>query len=229
MSIFEKSVRRGRSRALLGISLLAFPLAACGPIAFSDDSALVIVGNPPPPPPPPEPEPEPEPPKPKKVVVKGDRIEITEKIQFEYNKSDIKEESHGLLNEIVSTLQENEQIDEVSIEGHTDSDGKDKYNKKLSQARADAVKTYLTEHGIDEKRLVTKGWGEEKPIADNKTDEGKEANRRVEFIITKQHEVQHEYVVDPETGKKTKVDSKVIKKKAAPKDDAADAEEGEDN
>jgi len=214
------------------MTLLAFPLAACGPIAFSDDSALVIVGNPPPPPPPPEPEPEPEPPKPRKVVVKGDRIEITEKIQFEYNKSEIKEESHELLNDIVAVLEENEQIDEVSIEGHTDSDGKDKYNKKLSQSRADSVKTYLTEHGIAETRLVTKGWGEEKPIEDNKTDEGKEANRRVEFIITKQHEVQHEYVVDPKTGKKTKVDSKVIKKDAPAAKKAAGAEaakgEGED-
>ena len=226
MSTLEKSVRRGRQRAILGLTLLAFPLAACGPIAFSDDSALVIVGNPPPPPPPPEPEPEPEPPKPKHVTIKGDRLEIDDKIQFEYNKADIKEESHELLNDIVSTLKEHEEIQEMSIEGHTDSDGKAKYNKKLSQSRADSVKQYLVDAGIDEARLVTKGWGEEKPIADNKTDEGKETNRRVEFLITKQAEVEYQYEVDPKTGEKKKVGKKV--KKGATMEKPADDAKQED-
>jgi outer membrane protein OmpA-like peptidoglycan-associated protein len=68
------------------------------------------------------------------------------------------------------------------IGGYTDSDGDDAYNMTLSQQRADAVKTQLTSMGIDASRLTTKGYGETKPISDNKTPEGKANNRRVEFV-----------------------------------------------
>ncbi|HZR34461.1 MAG TPA: OmpA family protein, partial [Nevskia sp.] len=57
------------------------------------------------------------------------------------------------------------------------------YNLKLSQARADSVKGYLLEQGIDGSRVQTKGYGKENPVADNKTDEGRERNRRVELHI----------------------------------------------
>jgi OOP family OmpA-OmpF porin len=184
------------------VSALAVPLfAGCGPIVFTDDSALKIVGTPPPPPPEPEPEPE----KPKRVVVTADAIVINEKIQFDYNKATIKAESHDLLNEIVEVIKANPRIKELSIEGHTDSDGSDKYNKKLSDNRAKSVRVYLTEHGIAEGMLTSKGWGEEKPLADNATDEGKATNRRVEFLITKQDEVKKTVEIDPETGEQKEV------------------------
>jgi OOP family OmpA-OmpF porin len=186
----------------VGLALL-IPLSACAPQVFADSSALVIAGDPPPPPPPP-PQEEP-PPKPKRVQVTADAIVITEKIMFEYNKAKIMEESFGLLDEIVSVIQENPRIKELSIEGHTDADGSDKYNKKLSDKRAASVRTYLVEHGIAEDMLLSKGFGEEKPIAENDTDEGKAKNRRVEFKITKQDEVKKTVEVDPETGEQREV------------------------
>ena len=72
-----------------------------------------------------------------------------------------------------------------SIEGHTDSDGKDASNLKLSQDRAAAVKNYLVENGIDASRLTSEGFGEAKPIDSNKTAKGKANNRRVEVKLVK--------------------------------------------
>ena len=72
----------------------------------------------------------------------------------------------------------------IELSGHTDNKGKDKYNEKLSQERAKAVYDYLISRGIDKKRLEYRGYGAQHPIADNKTDEGRAKNRRVEFTIT---------------------------------------------
>ncbi|MBN2802736.1 MAG: OmpA family protein [Deltaproteobacteria bacterium] len=130
--------------------------------------------------------PKPPPPKPKpvkKAKVVGKKIEITEKVMFEYNKADISDESNELLNDVASVINEHPEIKHLKIEGHTDADGTAKYNKTLSQNRADAVKAYLVNAGVDETKLEAIGYGEEKPIADNETDEGKETNRRVEFNI----------------------------------------------
>jgi len=131
--------------------------------------------------------PEPPPPPPPLVVRKakivGKKIEINEKVMFEYNKATIKRESSGLLNDVAAVIKENPKLQKIKIEGHTDSDGADKYNKKLSQQRADAVKDFLVKTGISADILESVGYGEEKPIGDNKTDEGKELNRRVEFNI----------------------------------------------
>jgi len=181
-------------------------VAACsGTMAFSDTSPLTIVGTPPPPPAPPEPPPPPPPPAPKRVEVTQDQIVIREKIQFETGKAVIKPESFGLVDEIVAAVRDTPQIKKLSIEGHTDDVGNDKYNQKLSDQRAAAVRTYLVEKGIDAGRLVAKGWGEAKPIGDNKTDEGREQNRRVEFIIVEQEEIKKTYEIDPATGEKREV------------------------
>ncbi len=106
---------------------------------------------------------------------------VTHGINFDVNKAVIKPESMGTLNGIVQVLKENPDI-KFEIGGHTDSDGDDAANLKLSQARADAVRTQLISMGIDAARLTTKGFGETKPISDNTTLEGKANNRRVEFI-----------------------------------------------
>ena len=188
---------------LLASCLLA--IGCTGTLAFSDTSPLMVAGTPPPPPPPPEPPPPPPPPEPKRVEVTQDQIVIREKIQFETNKAVIKPESFGLVDEITAAVRDTPQIKKLSIEGHTDDVGADKYNQKLSEQRAGAVKTYLVEHGIDASRLVAKGWGEAKPIGDNKTEEGREQNRRVEFIITEQEEIKKTYEIDPKTGEKREV------------------------
>jgi len=71
----------------------------------------------------------------------------------------------------------------VAIEGHTDNTGTPAGNQKLSEKRAAAVKAYLAKQGVSEDRMSTSGYGQSKPIADNKTSAGRAANRRVEFKI----------------------------------------------
>jgi outer membrane protein OmpA-like peptidoglycan-associated protein len=106
---------------------------------------------------------------------------ITRGILFEVNKANIAGESMGTINEIVKLLNEHPDL-KFSIEGHTDSDGDESFNQKLSEDRAAAVKTMLVELGIDQSCLETKGWGESKPISGNSTPEEKANNRRVEFV-----------------------------------------------
>ncbi|MGB1274541.1 MAG: OmpA family protein [Nannocystaceae bacterium] len=190
--------------ALMAVTLL--PLTACGPIAFEDSSALVILGDPPPPPPKPEPEPEP---KPKRVEVRDNRITISEKIIFDFNKATIREESFSLLKEIGDVIKQNPHIKKISIEGHTSSEGSDKYNQKLSDKRAASVRKHLIEkEGLADEQLVSKGFGESKPIADESTDEGKEKNRRVEFLILEQDVTKTKVEIDPDTGEEKVVETK---------------------
>lgn len=158
----------------VGLSLL---LSACGPIAFQD---TVNLGEPPKPEPPPVAVET----KPKRAQLEGDHIVISEKIQFDYNSAVIKPESHSLLDEIAELIKENPSITKVEIIGHTSSEGKASHNLKLSKDRAASVMTYLSEHGIEAERLSSTGKGPNEPIADNDTEEGKEANRRVEFKVT---------------------------------------------
>lgn len=108
-----------------------------------------------------------------KIIVNG--------IRFDVNKATIKPESYGAINEILSLMNKQPDLN-FSVEGHTDSDGDDQLNQKLSEARALAVMDYLIQNGISAKRLKSAGWGESKPIAENETAEGKANNRRVEFV-----------------------------------------------
>ncbi len=126
---------------------------------------------------------------PKKVMrarVVGKKIEITEKVMFDTGKATIKVDSHQLLKDVAEVMAKHKNIKKIGIEGHTDSVGKNKSNKRLSNNRAKAVKDFLISVGVDESRLQSEGFGEEKPIATNDTDEGKEKNRRVEFNILEQ-------------------------------------------
>jgi OOP family OmpA-OmpF porin len=205
-----RTLRSGRSQrselaALVLVASVACIASGCGgTMAFADESSLVVTGEPPAPPAPP---PEPEPPAPKRVEVTADKIVIKEKIQFDVDKTTIKPESNGLLDEITQVIKDNPRIKKIAIEGHTDGDGSDKYNLKLSDGRAKAVMEYLVTHGIEAGRLTAKGFGESKPIASNDTPEGKEQNRRVEFLITEQEELTKTYEIDPKTGKRREVEA----------------------
>jgi outer membrane protein OmpA-like peptidoglycan-associated protein len=117
-----------------------------------------------------------------KIVTDGKFI--THGILFDINKSTIKPESMGTLNEIAKMMKNHNDL-KFEIDGYTDSDGSDDANLKLSQQRADAVKAKLTEMGIEASRLTSKGFGESKPIDTNETAEGKANNRRVEFVKIK--------------------------------------------
>jgi len=105
---------------------------------------------------------------------------ITRAIKFDVNKAVIKPESLPVLKMIQQLLNENPTAS-FEIGGHTDSDGDDVYNLKLSQQRADAVKERLVKMGVAASRLSSKGYGETKPVGPNTTAEGKANNRRVEF------------------------------------------------
>lgn len=103
-------------------------------------------------------------------------------ILFDVNSDKIKPTSYGVVKEVADVLQQNAGV-KVKIIGHTDSDGSDAANLELSKKRSAAVKDMLvSEFGIDASRIETDGKGETQPLADNKTKEGKAANRRVEFV-----------------------------------------------
>ncbi len=106
---------------------------------------------------------------------------VTSGILFDINKAIIKPESMGVINEIARMMKDHPDL-RFSIEGHTDSDGSDTSNQKLSKLRAASVKNTLVSLGIDSLRMEIKGLGESVPVSDNTTAEGKANNRRVEFI-----------------------------------------------
>jgi outer membrane protein OmpA-like peptidoglycan-associated protein len=121
-----------------------------------------------------------------RVVIEKNFIKITEKIYFEFGKNAIQERSDSLIAEIAQTIVANPQLKKIRIEGHTDDVGSEVANLKLSQARADSVKDAIAALGVAQNRLDAVGFGEMRPIESNKTDDGRAANRRVEFIIVDQ-------------------------------------------
>lgn len=123
---------------------------------------------------------------PARVVLTASSITIGDKVQFATGSSQILPVSFSLLDEVAKVLADNPQIEVLQVEGHTDSTGTAAINRKLSQQRAESVMTYLASKGVAAGRMKAKGFGPDKPIADNNTDEGKEKNRRVEFNILKQ-------------------------------------------
>lgn len=125
---------------------------------------------------------------PTRVKVTANRIDILDKVYFEFDGDQIDPRSTSLLDEVATTLKQHPEILLVEVGGHTDSKGADVYNADLSQRRVNSVRTYLIGRGVDEAHLVAKGYGETKPIADNKTAAGRANNRRVEFAILRREE-----------------------------------------
>lgn len=103
-------------------------------------------------------------------------------INFETNSSRIKEESYSTLDEIYGLLHAHQQM-KLNNEGHTDNIRSSEDNKKLSSSRAESVRNYLVSKGIDAQRLMSQGKGEEYPMADNSSQLGRAANRRVELKL----------------------------------------------
>lgn len=121
----------------------------------------------------------------KNIVVTAKKIELKQTVYFETGKAVIRSRSYGLLNEVAMALKDRPKM-KVRIEGHTDSRGSDSYNLRLSKARAASVRKYIIAQGVNEVRMVSEGYGESQPIADNRTSAGRAQNRRVEFVITEQ-------------------------------------------
>lgn len=120
----------------------------------------------------------------KYITITQEKIELKRQVQFATAKAKINPDSFDLLDEVVDILKKNVTIN-IRIEGHTDNKGNAKKNIKLSQDRAKAVYDYLVTHGIDAGRLSSEGYGQTCPIADNKTVEGREKNRRTDFFLAK--------------------------------------------
>ncbi len=126
------------------------------------------------------------PPGPSRVVLTASSITIADKVQFDTGKTEILPVSFGLLDEVAAMLNQNEQIEQMQVEGHTDSTGTAAINRKLSQGRAEAVLKYLASKGVKKSQMIAKGFGPDRPLASNDDDVGREVNRRVEFNIIKQ-------------------------------------------
>jgi OmpA-OmpF porin, OOP family len=120
---------------------------------------------------------------PARAEIKGGKIDIHEKVFFDTNKATVQQRSFGLLDDVSKLIVANPNVGKIRIEGHTDDRGAAALNRKLSQARADAVRDYLVARGVDGGRLETQGFGPDQPAQSNKTAAGREANRRVEFSI----------------------------------------------
>ena len=133
-------------------------------------------------PPPATPPPAAEPPK-SDVTVSGDRLGVPGNIVYETGKAIIKPESEPTLNALKNFMEQNKNFTRIRIEGHTDNVGKPADNMKLSTDRAMAVVTWMAGHGLSKDRFLAVGFGDTKPIADNKTEDGKAQNRRTEFHL----------------------------------------------
>jgi OOP family OmpA-OmpF porin len=158
------SVDLGGSRQVCPGSNTQYTITAAGPGGSRTASTTVSVTPPPPPPP--------------KVI---DRLTIH--VNFDFDKAVIRPADQAELQKAVDFVKKYPGY-KISLEGHTDSIGTEKYNQGLSERRAAAVKDYLLKEGVaDGQRIQTAGYGESRPIADNKTDKGRFENRRVEVLI----------------------------------------------
>jgi outer membrane protein OmpA-like peptidoglycan-associated protein len=118
-----------------------------------------------------------------KVMIRNGKLIIFGKIQFKTGSHEPLDKSEELLDQIGETLKQNPDVGPIRIEGHTDNVGDAQLNLTLSQKRADAVKEELVDRGVPTEILSTRGFGESKPIAPNKTAAGRARNRRVEFVV----------------------------------------------
>ena len=103
---------------------------------------------------------------------------------FDFDKSDLRPMGKEKLDDLVAKVKSHQAVDSITITGHTDSVGTDAYNQKLSERRANSVRDYMVNAGIDTSLITsTSGMGETKPVASNDTDDGRQQNRRVEVVV----------------------------------------------
>ncbi|MFM2275335.1 MAG: hypothetical protein RL211_1207 [Pseudomonadota bacterium] len=152
---------------------IAAPAPAPAPVAAPAPAPAPVAA--PKPAPAPAPTPAPQPPAATKVTYAADAF-------FDSGKSVLKPEGKAKLDDLTTKVK-GINLEVIIAVGHTDSDGSDTSNQKLSVARSEAVKAYLVSKGIEKNRVYTEGKGEKQPVADNKTKEGKAKNRRVEIEV----------------------------------------------
>jgi outer membrane protein OmpA-like peptidoglycan-associated protein len=122
-------------------------------------------------------------PKQPKVVVTAHEIAIKDQIQFALDSAIILPDSYGILTEIADTFLRHPEIKRAEVQGHTDNTGSPEHNRKLSEARAEAVRAWIVQHGVETGRLISHGYGPDKPLVPNVTALNRSQNRRVQLII----------------------------------------------
>jgi outer membrane protein OmpA-like peptidoglycan-associated protein len=183
-----------RKLSLLSLGLTLTVAAAC-----KKEAAMSTTPTPPPDPAPaaaaPEPDPEPETEpvvaaEPKNLEIQKNVIRLKPgiKILFETDSASLMASSNEILDEVASVLDQNQRI-RIRVEGHTDNTGKADHNKDLSAKRAASVMAYLATKGVAQERLESTGCGQDVPIADNANEDGRQQNRRVEFVILRKRRV----------------------------------------
>jgi len=114
---------------------------------------------------------------------RGMVITLSGSVLFASNKAELLPAAQRRLGEVADALNQGDRGSQIVVEGHTDSKGSDSYNLELSARRAEAVRSYLVSRGIDESRIRAEGLGLTRPVADNKSAEGRANNRRVEIVV----------------------------------------------
>lgn len=121
-----------------------------------------------------------------RVAMTGGAVVIKEQVQFDTGKATLRADSRAVLDQVANAILGNPAILRVEVGGHTDSVGGVPYNQALSQARAEAVLAALVERGVPTEKLVARGYGTQRPVGSNETDDGRAQNRRVAFEIEEQ-------------------------------------------
>lgn len=122
------------------------------------------------------------------VVVKDNKLDLLEPIRFETGSDVIVGASEAILNKVADILARHPEYTKINVDGHTDNQGGLEMNQSLSQKRAASVVRYLVAHGIAQERLVARGYGQTRPVSSNTSAQGRERNRRVEFVIAERAE-----------------------------------------
>ncbi|HEX3774334.1 MAG TPA: OmpA family protein [Polyangiaceae bacterium] len=172
------------------VALVASVLSGCkGSASFNAGAQAAAAPTPapppaPPPPPPPAPAPVAEAPK-SLATISGDKVSIPGEIEFDTGKATFKAGggSEAVIEQLKKFLDENPKVTKLRIEGHTDNVGGAEANLMLSGQRALTVKNAAIAKGVAKDRLIAVGFGQNKPLADNTTEEGRAKNRRTEFRI----------------------------------------------
>ena len=147
-----------------------------------------------------------------RVAIGDGGLIVLDSIYFEFDSAVIQQRSHDILHVVAETLQLNPDLLLIEIGGHTDERGSAAYNLALSQRRADAVRQFLIDDGVDGDRLEAQGYGETRPLVAGHGERAWRTNRRVEFLITEQDVTKKKVKVqiDPETGKETVLEETTV-------------------
>ena len=120
------------------------------------------------------------------VIVAGKEIKLKKQVHFQHDSAEILPDSQGIVEELAELMSKRPDIKNVEVQGHTDDTGTAPYNLRLSQSRAQAVVDAISSHGVDASRMTAKGYGQEKPLVPNTTEQNRAKNRRVQVMITEQ-------------------------------------------